>query len=181
MGLDVVELVMELEDRFGIDLTDEDLEGTQTVADLYRLVVSKLEHKEAWPCLTSVLFLRMRKALMELEGIERQQVTPRTETASQLPAEDRRATWEALGEALERKLPPLNRPLSMHRALLVSTAAPIVLGIIALFVKAFVLGAPLLAGGIAYGVVASGPTDRPPSICHRDVRRLAALPRPSWP
>jgi hypothetical protein len=68
MGLDVVELVMELEDRFGIDLTDEDLEGTQTVADLYRLVVSKLEHKEAWPCLTSVLFLRMRKALMELGG-----------------------------------------------------------------------------------------------------------------
>jgi len=160
MGLDVVELVMELEERLGIDLPDEELGSADTVADLYRLVVSKLEHREAWPCLTSILFLRMRKALMHLRGVERQQITLRVDTADLLPPKHRRATWNALGKALGVALPPLERPLWMHRVLLVSTAAPIVLGILALCVKAHVLGAVLLAGGIACSLVACKATRR---------------------
>lgn len=160
MGLEGLELIMELEERFDIELPERDLEGTYTVADLYRLVVSKLEHKEAWPCLTTILFLRMRKALMQLEGVERQRITPDTDTADLLPLQHRRATWNALGTALDLKLPALERPLWMHRALLVSTPAPIVLGILAIFVKAFVVGAALLVGGIACGVIASKATKR---------------------
>jgi hypothetical protein len=160
MGLDGVELIMELEERFGIELPDDELEGTLTIADLHRLIAGKLAHREAWPCLTSVLFLRTRKALVDLTGADRRDISPRTDTAGLLPTQDRRATWDALGRALELKLPPLERPLWMHRLLLASTAALIGAGILVLFLKAFAAGGALVAIGITYGAVASWATAR---------------------
>ena len=41
-SLDLVELVMALEEEFGIEVPEEDLEGVQTVSHAYDLVVTKL-------------------------------------------------------------------------------------------------------------------------------------------
>jgi acyl carrier protein len=41
-SLDLVELVMALEEEFGITVPEEDLEGVQTVGQAYELVTSKL-------------------------------------------------------------------------------------------------------------------------------------------
>ena len=41
-SLDVVELVMALEEEFGVEVPEEDLEGIQTVGQAYDLIVSKL-------------------------------------------------------------------------------------------------------------------------------------------
>ena len=41
-SLDLVELVMALEEEFGIEVPEEDLEGVQTVGHAYELVVNKL-------------------------------------------------------------------------------------------------------------------------------------------
>ncbi|MGH9105615.1 MAG: acyl carrier protein [Acidimicrobiales bacterium] len=41
-SLDLVELVMALEERFGIDVPESELEGVQTVGQAYDLVASKL-------------------------------------------------------------------------------------------------------------------------------------------
>lgn len=41
-SLDLVELVMALEEEFGIEVPEEDLEGIETVQQAYDLVVSKL-------------------------------------------------------------------------------------------------------------------------------------------
>ena len=41
-SLDTVELSLGLEERFGIEIPDEDLEGLVTVADAVRLIESKL-------------------------------------------------------------------------------------------------------------------------------------------
>ena len=40
-SLDVVELVMALEDAFGIDIPDDDVAGLKTVGDVVRYVESK--------------------------------------------------------------------------------------------------------------------------------------------
>ena len=40
--LDLVELVMALEEEFGIEVPEEDLEGVETVGQAYDLVVAKL-------------------------------------------------------------------------------------------------------------------------------------------
>jgi acyl carrier protein len=41
-SLDLVELVMALEERFGIDVPEPELEGVKTVGQAYELVTSKL-------------------------------------------------------------------------------------------------------------------------------------------
>jgi acyl carrier protein len=41
-SLDLVELVMALEEEFGIEVPEEELEGIQTVSQAYDLVVGKL-------------------------------------------------------------------------------------------------------------------------------------------
>jgi acyl carrier protein len=41
-SLDLVELVMDLEEEFGIEVPEEDLEGVETVGQAYELVVNKL-------------------------------------------------------------------------------------------------------------------------------------------
>jgi acyl carrier protein len=41
-SLDLVELVMALEEEFGIEVPEEDLEGIETVGQAYDLVVGKL-------------------------------------------------------------------------------------------------------------------------------------------
>jgi len=41
-SLDLVELVMALEERFGIDVPESELEGVQTIGQAYELVTSKL-------------------------------------------------------------------------------------------------------------------------------------------
>jgi acyl carrier protein len=41
-SLDLVELVMALEEEFGVEVPEEDLEGVETVGQAYELVVGKL-------------------------------------------------------------------------------------------------------------------------------------------
>jgi acyl carrier protein len=42
MGLDIVELVMQVEETFSLDLLNDECEQIRTVGDLYRLVLKKL-------------------------------------------------------------------------------------------------------------------------------------------
>ncbi len=42
-SLDVVELVMALEEEFGIEVPDEDVEGIRTIADIVQYVGSRVE------------------------------------------------------------------------------------------------------------------------------------------
>ena len=41
-SLDLVELVMSLEEEFGVEVPEEDLEGIETVGQAYDLIVGKL-------------------------------------------------------------------------------------------------------------------------------------------
>ena len=43
MGLDLVEIVLQTEETFNLDLPDDECEQIRTVGDLYRLVLSKLQ------------------------------------------------------------------------------------------------------------------------------------------
>ncbi len=45
-SLDIVELVMELEDEFGIEIPEEDLEKINTVGEAIAYIESKMEEKE---------------------------------------------------------------------------------------------------------------------------------------
>ena len=46
-SLDMVEIAMEFENKFMIDISDEEQDGLQTVGDLVRLIKSKQDEKES--------------------------------------------------------------------------------------------------------------------------------------
>lgn len=118
MGLDTVELVIEVEERFGIRIRDEDAEKIQTAGQLRDYVLMCISSgASTYPnrpidtvCLTAAAFYRIRRGLMSVAGVPREAIRPGANTASLLPQEGRRAAWTALSETLQLTLPRLTRP-----------------------------------------------------------------------
>jgi hypothetical protein len=55
MGLDTVELIMEVEEAFDIKIPDEDAEKLRTIGDLHHYIANKLQLVSG-PCLSSAAF-----------------------------------------------------------------------------------------------------------------------------
>ena len=108
MGLDTVELVMEVEETFGIEIPIEAAQEIVTVGDLFEFVKSQTELAPAGTCLTAATFYDLRKGL-HLSGID-QRFGPSTRLDEILPCDDRRSFWARLAEDTELRLPKLVRP-----------------------------------------------------------------------
>jgi len=76
MGVDLVELVIEVEKAFGIAILDEDAGNIITVGQLYDYVVAKLPAQETECCLTATAFYQFRSALTGQFGVDRREVRP---------------------------------------------------------------------------------------------------------
>lgn len=118
MGLDVVELVMEIEDEFGIQITNEDFPKAATVGDLRDLVAVKLSVKEGWEppkqssfCPSAALFLWLRKGLRTALDRPDLRLRPSERLDGYLPSMSRRKDWSRWQTACELYLPALqHRP-----------------------------------------------------------------------
>ncbi|HSG69337.1 MAG TPA: acyl carrier protein, partial [Planctomycetaceae bacterium] len=116
MGLDIVELVMEVEDAFGIQIPDKDYEQIRTVGDLHDYIVRHRQppdvedSNKARVCLTSATFLRLRRAFIQLFGISRRSVRTSSQLDELVPRVNRREKWNQLQEMVQLKLPALERP-----------------------------------------------------------------------
>lgn len=111
MGLDGVELLMRVEEEFGIGIEDEEAEHVVTPGKLCALIERKLGFAAAEKrsgCPTSRAFYRVRRELVSL-GIERAQIRPSTKFDSLGPRFERHAEWNTLGERLNLKMPSLER------------------------------------------------------------------------
>ena len=82
MGLDIVELVMTVEETFGIEIPDRDAERLRTVGDLYWYV---REHGQGRPVLSAgspeaapagELWERLLDIIERQTGLDRGQLTP---------------------------------------------------------------------------------------------------------
>lgn len=108
MGLDGVELVMEFEDEFGLEIPDD--ERLPSVHDVVEYVHAELRRTvpQAESCLTSRSFYRLRRELTKFLSLSRRDITPKTELGSLIPQEQRRDLWQTL---LSRgiQLPSLQR------------------------------------------------------------------------
>ncbi|SIO66468.1 acyl carrier protein [Singulisphaera sp. GP187] len=112
MGLDTVELVIETEQTFGIKINDRDAEQITTVGGLYRYVLTKLEGQESPSptCKSAAVFYRIRRALGETLGIERDRVRPSTDIEDLIASNGRRRAWNELRNTLNLDLPGLVYP-----------------------------------------------------------------------
>ena len=98
MGLEGVELVMEFEDEFGLQIPDNIADRLLSVRDVTEYVHAELSKTlpQAEACLTSRSFYRLRRELTKFLSLSRRDITPKTELGSLIPQDQRRDVWQAL-------------------------------------------------------------------------------------
>jgi acyl carrier protein len=96
MGLDSVELVMAVEEKFAIELADEEVQDALTPRMLYEVVEKKLRTVPADICLSQRAFYLLRQAFRKDFSIARSAFRPGTLLESLVPLRDRIDRWEQL-------------------------------------------------------------------------------------
>lgn len=110
MGLDVVEILFEIEDAFGIEIANEEYTKLTTVGELHTIVTRMLPAPTDGPCLTTIAFNRLRRALTSVFGVPRASVKRDVALCDVMPARSRRKVWARIQRDLAMRLPPLQRP-----------------------------------------------------------------------
>jgi acyl carrier protein len=108
MGLDTVELVLAMEDEFGLEIPDEDAAGLATPRQVADYLFTRIEHRveEASGCLSHLGFYRIRVTLIRRFGAKRHEIKPESPIRQFLPGDIRHA-WRELAIALDARLPKL--------------------------------------------------------------------------
>lgn len=101
MGMDTIELVMEIEDTFDVRIPDEDAERMQTPGDVTDWLVPVLQRR-ARPvgpgCLSQKAFHRLRNAFVAEMKVYRRAVRPNVRVTDLIPNPEVRARWKTFAE-----------------------------------------------------------------------------------
>lgn len=107
MGLDAVELVMELEDEFGISIPDDVAVYTRTLGQMHDYLLTRCAGRKRTDCPTRSVFYRLRNALGSVLGVEPRSIRPRTPLLPLLGKWKRKRVWNQIERELSLSLPPL--------------------------------------------------------------------------
>jgi hypothetical protein len=111
---DPIELLMQIEERFGVAVSDDEAERIRSVGDLHAFILARIPCARSGACVTSAAFHRLRRALGELLAVPRERVRPGARMEELVPAQERRRFWQECGDRLGLSLPPLRRPGWLH-------------------------------------------------------------------
>ena len=106
MGLDSVELVMAIEDKFGISIPDAECEQIATVQQMADSVFEKIKLNPNQKCLSQIVFYRIRRAFEQFEN-EKNTITPNSKMSDLLSKKDLKNDWTRLGIRIGLKIPDL--------------------------------------------------------------------------
>ncbi|AEM72033.1 phosphopantetheine-binding protein [Allomuricauda ruestringensis DSM 13258] len=106
MGLDSVELLMSVEEKFGIRIEDSEAEKIYTVQNFVDCVYSKIITNPNEKCLTQIVFYRIRKAFRNLNLTE-QKIKPETKITELLTQSELKENWHLLKTEIGLDLPEL--------------------------------------------------------------------------
>jgi len=153
MGLDSVEIVMSVEEEFGVTIPDVDASRMLRVGELIKYVVQHARQAPSLPCPTAHAFYHLRRTLLESIPISRSEVRLTSSIAALLPIDQRQRIWGALAQE-GFSLPLLQRPEHIVAATtaLVIVLTAILSGLTSVFIGgtwAVVAIALLLAGWLA--------------------------------
>ncbi len=126
MGLDLVELILEVEESFEIKLPDDRASEIQTVGDLYQLILelhgtSVAARETRKVCLSAATFREIRRGLHKELPIATGRLRPSDRLESILPRSFRGDLWITLDKSLDLRLPKLVRSRRVTLLLLVLT------------------------------------------------------------
>ncbi|TWU32630.1 acyl carrier protein [Novipirellula artificiosorum] len=126
MGLDAVEIVMEVEESFEITIPEDRAVNVRTVGDLYAIVLDLTKDitRDHSVCVTAATFHLLRRHLIP-HVTDAQSIRPSWRIADTLPLRGRQRLWARLGHELDLRMPPLQRPywMTLTSILLTATAA----------------------------------------------------------
>ncbi len=106
MGLDTVELIMAIEEEFGVDIPDKTAEKIFTVGDVYEFLKAHVATSDPGVCLTQQVFYKLRRALIENYGLRRHEIKLDTRMTDLMPLKDIEEGWPFLEMFIELKTPP---------------------------------------------------------------------------
>ncbi len=107
MGLDSVELLMEIEQRFGINIPDEEAETITTVQKMYDAVWQHLGRQHSDKCKSQILFYKCRKYFESNFHILLPHCKLDELINTIFPKSDRRNLYKKFGEETNLELPSL--------------------------------------------------------------------------
>jgi acyl carrier protein len=114
MGLVFVELVMDVEDHFGIVMDDDEAGRLHTVGDLVALIRSRVAATSSSACLSLSVFLSLRRLIRDIVGDDRMRLRPSQSIMDRLSHANRRRLWRRLPEILGTFPPPLRYPRTIR-------------------------------------------------------------------
>ncbi|WP_158974984.1 phosphopantetheine-binding protein [Cellulophaga sp. L1A9] len=106
MGLDSVELVVSVEDKFGIRIPDDECEKIFTVQDFADSVFKRISINPTEKCLKQLIFYRIRKAYQTLD-FEKVIIQPDTKISELFTQLELKTNWKKIETELGLKLPEL--------------------------------------------------------------------------
>lgn len=151
MGFDGVELVMEFEDEFGIEITDEAAGSMNAIGKVVDHIQTELKKRSEQPkyCPTSRSFYKVRQQLSKVLPIPRRMINPKDPLEKIIPIDRRQDIWPKL-RSVGLFLPALERSKVVSRVSIAVVCA-IPLAITLLFLEPyFMLTAIPLGIAIAY-------------------------------
>lgn len=110
MGLDSVELLLEVENAFKIRIPDEEAEKIITVGDFHDAVWRHLEGRHIDKCHTQSLFYALRTSLSQTYGWHPAKLKLSDPPNELFPLTDRRQAYRAFEKQLDLQLPALELP-----------------------------------------------------------------------
>jgi hypothetical protein len=118
-GFDSVELLMDVEDIFGIAIPDREAEKIHTPGELQAYIVQRVGALPDGPssrCASAAAFYRARRLLVDAFGFDRNSIRPTTPIAQFLPIDHRyrQVAWKRLGDVLQVRLGRLEHPRWMQ-------------------------------------------------------------------
>ena len=111
MGLDTVELVIRIEDTFGVQIPDRVATGLTTPKKVTDFILSQVQQSEhPLPCLSQKAFYSIRREFTRQLSVPRRQLTPDASLKAILPEERRDEVWKNIGSSLGvKRWPKLSR------------------------------------------------------------------------
>jgi acyl carrier protein len=104
-GLDTVELLMAIEEEFGIEIPNKHAEKIYTVGEMYEYLRRRLATTPADECLSQKIFYKLRRALIANYRMARKDVSPESKMTDLLSLEEIEQGWPYLQLFIDLQTP----------------------------------------------------------------------------
>lgn len=109
MGLDAVELLIKIEERFQTYIPDFEAEKITTVGELHYFLMQRIRRRDLSSCLTASIFYSIRQILLDKYYINRQYIRPNSLLNELILRNERHHFWQTIAIKLSVDLPRLKR------------------------------------------------------------------------